>query len=320
MSFDPEDTSTFVALKSPASGSPALDIFYTPCSKTASAELTTVNPTPPNFPYPTPLSWLVFAAPKAHITTYPSNTENHDGSISNRPHHFTNKSKKVYKRTDYDFSFSGIPLFEFSSTDIFTATSVRHEFLSIEQMGGWSESDPFSAYSDDEYQRMYSLWEDGEWDLSADAPRAGRFDKDGRPTAPIPPPNRGAWWKVFYERMATDVERWKMIRTAMGRGKCRVVVRWTETLDEQGLETNGLLGVSGKLLGGSNGAQGKRLTRSETRRRSGLSVSETPLGLAIDGVDGLGALGESSKLRAGGCLGRAVAVGVDKEKAKARKR
>jgi hypothetical protein len=288
-------------------------VFHTPYSKAASPEINTVNPTPPNFPHPTPLSWLVFAAPKAHITTYPESVENYDGSIPKHP--FATQSPTIHKRTDYDFSFSGIPLFEFSSADIFTPTSARTEFLSIEQMGAWYENDPYTAYSEEEYRRMFSLWEDGEWGLISVGSRKGCFDEEGRPTAPIPPPNRGVWWKVFYEKMKKDVERWKKIRSAMGRGKCRVVVRWVEALDD-GMK-KGDAG-SGKQGVGKKGAHGKRLTRSETRRRSGLGVSDLPVGLAIGGVVGLGALGENSKSRAAGNLGRA-GVG-EKEKAKVRKR
>ena len=117
--------------------------------------------------------------------------------------------------------------------------------------------------------------------------------------------------------MAKDVERWEKIRTAMGRSKCRVVVRWTETVDEQGKFVDGT--SSGKQFGDKKGALAKRLTRSETRRRSVLGVSETPVGLAIGGVVGVGAMGESTKSRAAGNF-RAGIVGAEKEKSKVRKR
>lgn len=174
---------------------------------------------------------------------------------------------------------------------------------------------------------MYSLWEDGEWgaDVSRSGSAGGGLDEEGNPKAPMPAPNRGVWWKVFYERMYEDVARWDKVRKAMGRGKCRVVIRWIEALAEEGVETGQRGAVAGKQglgVGGKKGAQGKRLTRSETRRRSGLSLSDPAMGLAIGGVVGVGALSESCKSRAVGNreLGRTAEGVGEKGKAKVRKR
>jgi hypothetical protein len=326
VSFDPMDTSTHIPAKSPSLASSPIDVFYTPSSKTTSPNLTTAKPTPPNFPHPTPLSWLVFAAPKAHLLTYPETIENHDEIASKYPS--TIQPTTIHKRIDYDFSFSGIPLFEFSSADVFTTTgsSKRTEFLSIEQMGGWCEQDPYLAYSEEEYKRMYSLWEDGEWDIDGSryGSSGGGLDDEGMPKAPMPPPNRGVWWKVFYERMCEDAVRWEKVRKAMGRGKCRVVMRWIEAPCEGDIETGQRGGVAGGRqgvgAGGKKGAQGKRITRSETKRRSSLGMSD-PVGLAIGGVVGMEALGESKSRAAGNReLGRAVGGLGEREIAKARKR
>ncbi len=162
-------------------------------------------------------------------------------------------------------------------------------------MGAWCENDAYVALDADEYKRMFESWADGEWGLTSDELREGikKFDEYGRPRAPCPVPNRGVWWRVFYERMEADVERWRRIRQAMGRGMCRVVVRWVE---KDGVEVEKWVGPAGALRGKKGaGAQGRRLTRSEARRRSALG--ERPLGLAIGGVVGLG---EGSKTRAAG--------------------
>lgn len=321
LTFDPTDTKTYVPGNSgiPASiSSSASDVFYTPHSKASTyTDLPSVHPTPPNFPHPIPLSWVVFAAPKAHLAEYPEATENYDEPASRYP--FVTQPLTIKKRIDYDFSFSGIPLFEFSSADLFTHASKRTEFLSIDRMGGWCENDLYQGSTSEEYKRMYSLWEDGETGV-------GGFDDEGRPKAPMPAPNRGVWWRVFYDCLNEDVARWKKVRTAMGRGKCHVVLRWDEAIDEYEAEPRpiggALSGKQGLGGGGKRGVQGKRQTRSETRRRSGLALDDYPVGLAIGGIVGLGALGESTKSRAVGNreLGRGPGVVGEKDNGKVRKR
>ena len=187
-------------------------------------------------------------------------------------------------------------------------------------MGGWSENDLFQEYTKEEYKRMYSLWEDGEWrSRSSTAEIDEGLDEDGKPRASIPAPNRGVWWKVFYQRMYEDCARWEKVKKVMGRGRCRVVVRWNEQEGAEDMEMGICGGIGGRqALGGKKGPQGKRMTRSETRRRSGLGLSD-PSGDAL--IAGANALGESMKSRAAGNreLGRGAGAGVDKEK-KGRKR
>lgn len=322
VSIDLKDASTYVALNPPSVNAPVTDVFSTPQSTAFSPE-PIIKPTPPNFPRPAPLSWCVFAAPKAHVTTYPETVETHDrdGSIATYP--FATPSATIRKRIDYDFSFSGIPLFEFSSADKFFIGRRRSEFLSIEQMGGFYEHDLYAPYANEEYMRHCRLWEDGEWPPGkwSGTSKSSRYYEDGTPKGSMPSPNRGVWWKNFYERMAKDVERWKKIKTAMGRGKCRVVVRWIEAPEDESMEKEHV-DVSAKQdggAGGKKGPQGKRKMRSEARRRSGLGASEPPVGLAIGSVFDSG---EGSKTRAVGSreLGRAGGGVVDKEKAKVRNR
>lgn len=300
ISYDPTDASTYVPPSSPSIDSHATDVSSTPQSAVPAPE-PTLKPTPPNFPHPTPLSWVVFAAPKAHVATYPETVENHDGDGSIAQFPFTSPSKTVHKRNDYDFSFSGIPLFEFSSGETFSVgiynKKQRPEFLSIESMGGFYESDLYKPYGKEEYLRHCQLWRDGEWPPGqwAGIPKKQRYyddDVHGMPRGSMPPPNRGAWWKSFYDRMGKDVERWKKIKTCMGRGKCRVVVRWIEPPQDETMEDQvdvrweqGGRWKQGVGAGSKKVMQGKRKMMADSRRRSGLGViREQPAGLGIDGV------------------------------------
>lgn len=327
--FDADDTATNVPAESPNPDSTASTMFYTPYQVRAPpglAQPSNIHPRhptpPPNFPHPIPNSWLVFAAPLAHITSYPEAIENVDGiqqPTSAYPF-ATNASKRIHKRLDYDFSFSGIPLFEFSSSELFSSTA-KMDFLSVEDIGGWCENDRFQEYSTEEYKRIFSLWEDGEWITSGEE---GGDGEDGR--GPMPAPNRGAWWKEFYKRMYEDSARWGNVKKAMGRGKCRIVVRWAEMDVSDEAMTFGPGGVMGAAkcmvpVGKSKGAQGKRQTRSETRRRSALGVGDASVGATVGGVV---ALGESSKSRATGNreMGRGAggAGGAGDKEKKIRKR
>jgi len=128
-------------------------------------------------------------------------------------------------------------------------------------------------------------------------------------------PYKGQWWEVFYQQIAVDAARWEGIRAAMSRGKCRVVIRYTEFTEDInfesdslamaiGCEVEGLFGLgiggldAGALGGGGEGKKIKeriagrqRLTRSETRRRSGLGLSEVSSSGVVVGIGGPGAVG-----------------------------
>jgi hypothetical protein len=311
LSYDPMDTSTYVA-PNPSSDD------YVPPNLGVPAPDSNIKRTPPNFPHPTPLSWVVFAAPKAHVTTYPETIETHDGDGSIAQYPFASPSRTIHKRIDYDFSFSGIPLFEFSSSETFSIasrTGAHHkrltaEFLSIEQMGGFHENDEYAPYKKTEYARHCQLWRDGEWPAGkwVGVPKRQRYYDDdvlGMPKGSMPPPNRGVWWKSFYERMARDVERWRKIRACMGRGKCRVVVRWTESPEDERMQG----GVDGgtRQSGGVRGkkvSQGKRKPKNEVRYWSGLRVADPPSSLGIAGVAGEGVVVDSGVESKAGAVGK----------------
>jgi hypothetical protein len=326
VSLNEFDTSTRLRGESPilASGSTK---FYTPNAYNPPSSPTpgvrppgspnhTVPQGPPNLPHPIPTSWVVFACPLSHITTYPDHidtTQSNDTSSTSQPnfpfHHTKDgkdkRAKKIHKRKDYDFSHYGIPIFEFSGGDVFSGAAERLEFLSVEGIGGWDERDEYMPYTDEEYTEVMKEREEsfalaGNGTLINDlCGLRGQDEADELPSS-----NKGLWWKRFYERIYADVRRWKKVRSAMGRGKCRVVVRWVEREAQpegefdmilEGEEGVGLgmgvgLGIGMGSGGGVNivkGTMGKRklrpkerlvmdkqarVTRSETRKQSALGL------------------------------------------------
>ncbi|RFU26028.1 hypothetical protein B7463_g10317, partial [Scytalidium lignicola] len=228
-------------------------------------------PHPPNFPSPAPTSWVVFAAPLSHVTTYPITTEleystpnptfnyngNYNGSNNVRNLHL------VSKRLDFDFSHQGIPLFEFSNINNFTSTSTL-PFLSIPRpLPPYEENDSYAPYTDDEYEEILSRWEESEEYANRNRPADDPMD--------LPCPNRGVWWNRFYKELYDDCKTWEKIKAAMGRGKCRVMCRWLERDEEsereeqrnywQGVHTGGWgrdmragIGMRGRDIGGRGGA------------------------------------------------------------------
>lgn len=280
ISFDASDTST-VGLS--ISGSPDLSSTSDIYSSYSDTEKKDPTALPPNFPSPIPHSWLVFAAPLAHVTVYPESVEK-DGASLKAPGTTGSEQdggKAVHKRVDYDFAHQGAPLFEFSSAGLFAGQLT--DFLSVEKMGGFSAEDGYESYSEEEYRGAYEAW----------VQTGASVERDGFGNMPCP--NRGVWWKEFYRRVGEDCERWRKIRRAMGRGKCRIVLRWVETEDgeEHEEEEDDEFGRAGSALGGGcmrsgrgkslkkklNASSGvdermRRLTRSESRRRSGLGLGD----------------------------------------------
>jgi hypothetical protein len=303
VSFDPNDKSTYVAPTSSEFDTPSSDSrqYHTPPSNTSKLDGATLPTTPPNFPSPIPTSWVVFAAPVAHLTVLPQQTE--DLPLpSPSPYPFANgKTKQVQKRRDYDFSHAGTPLFEFSSNSVFTNGSPSLNFLSVENIGPWSASDPYGELSEEEYAVSRQIFNDNcehrRFQSKSQAEhdndglnRCGEYDSDDEAAGinygvGVAAPNKGIWWKEFYRRMYVDRAMWRSVRRAMGRGKCRVVVRWNE------FEGGDVGDVDMEELAGQ-GVKHKRVTRSETRRRSGLGFGGGEV------IGGLAGLGDSMRARA----------------------
>ncbi|RDW68252.1 hypothetical protein BP5796_08909 [Coleophoma crateriformis] len=182
----------------------------------------TSNHTPPNCPSRS--YWVVIAAPLSHVTSYVPTSEHINKPAqqpSTGPH-----AKRITRRRDFDFSHSGVPLFEFSSeSDPTFADGVP--FLSVEKMASWgvAAAEEHGAYTVEEYAGMCARWvrSDAAWDAES-----GERKKDMRGKAEQPAAAKGRWWSEFYAKMYEDSRRWGRIRAAMARGKCRVVMRWEE--------------------------------------------------------------------------------------------
>jgi hypothetical protein len=176
--------------------------------------------TPPNFPQPIPDSCVVFAIPLAHVTEYPDRLERVPRTAMSR--------LSLHRRLDFDFSQAGAPLFDFSSSAVFAGRSM--EFLSVEGIGGIDMADKWEEYTKEEYDEQYNKWV-----------AAGGSEKDEPGKWPCP--NKGVWWREFYKRVAEDAERWVKIKEAMERGKCRVVLRYTDVESFVGLTWGHQMGM-----------------------------------------------------------------------------
>ncbi|KAG9243610.1 hypothetical protein BJ878DRAFT_510016 [Calycina marina] len=202
---------------------------------------------PPNFPQPNPLSWIVIAAPLAHLTIYQEATEkkpSHEADTAptarflkkQRSRMSFNSGHKVNKRIDYDFSHSGVPLFEFSmeSAEGLFQNVKPIPFLSVEGIGSWCPSDPHDWCSKDEWLAQQAAYSRYIPELKAKNPDLYKMMLDTRPDGifnrgfGVASPFAGLWWAEFYRGMHIDAGRWRAIRRAMARGACRVVARWTE--------------------------------------------------------------------------------------------
>lgn len=264
---------------------------------------------PPNFQTPVPTSWMVFACPLDNVTSYPEavDTQQAPPSSSSNPLSCRSKrallinknglgaSKKAYKRRDFDFSHNGVPVFEFNSSTsgLFPSHENLPPFLEIGELGPFYHGDEFSLLSDAEFEHKVKSVEENRTENWLGEVVEGGND--------LQSPYSGQWWKVFYESVGRDAARWEGIRGAMGRGRCRVVLRYAEfevdpdsqnnfgemDVDAIGLGIGGLENVGG-------GGEGKkirerlvgrqRLTRSETRRRSGLGMSEVSSSGVVVGI------------------------------------
>jgi hypothetical protein len=280
---------------------------------------------------------MVIACPLENVTVYPELVESspstsasttasaHSLSTRNRNKFpFQNRgakkagSKKIYKRCDFDFSHNGTPLFEFNSNTMSQWKGELPPFLEVGELGPFYDGDEYEMMDDREYAEMVKegMGKGLDW-------MGQEIEGERKVVSPF----AGQWWKVFYEGVSRDAARWCSIRSAMSRGKCRVVVRYTEFEDDyegQDVEMEGgLFGLGIDLegsAGGFEGGEGKkikerlvgrqRLTRSETRRRSGLGMSEVSSSGVVIGVGSAGnGLGESGRSRAVGNTELGASVG-----------
>ncbi|KAG4427821.1 hypothetical protein IFR05_016695, partial [Cadophora sp. M221] len=270
----------------------------------------TIRP-PPDFLMPIPTSYVVFACPASNVTEYPdckddsappdppapSTSYTHSlapsylNSASNSRTRTSPPStaKKIYKRKDYDFSFQGVPIFEFNQSSTFrTPNRPLFNILSIENLGSWYPSDASGFCELPEYQARLRAWDEEVDALSREERKAD--DRAYRDRGlEDPHAKRGVWWEMFYQEVYREERRWRRVRECMSRGKCRIVVRWVES--ESSLSPS--LGQKGK----SNG--------SRSRKRNKTSPN---LGFSSDDAEGDEDMSDDAGMDLG--LGLGIGLGV----------
>ncbi len=148
------------------------------------------------------------------------------------------RGRVISKRTDIDLSHQGIPIFEFSTLAApylnNRITSSARPFLSVDGIGPWHAYDKFEAYPDPEYMKIFLSWRQWLKDQSDISEGDGLAvgGKGRERNMEVPSVFMGTWWGVFVQAMFDDVWKWEHIKGAMGRGKCRVVVRWKDWEEE----------------------------------------------------------------------------------------
>ncbi|TGO65673.1 hypothetical protein BOTNAR_0075g00230 [Botryotinia narcissicola] len=284
----------------------------------------TTTTTPPNFPSPTPTTWLCIAVPISNITSYPIQPDTTippsllESTFSHSQHGLP--TKKIAKRQDYDFSFQGTPIFEFSTRALFPQpenpfpnTAPTADFLSIEVPRPYDPSDPYLEFLP-QISRNPVLLQREVRKYARAAGVAGEelhtygdvmVDESGVDVSEEVSPNEGIWWCEFYRGITRDRIRWERVKRCMGRGRCRVVLRWQDVPDEMkrlggrssASTTSGIgLGVSRKISEaervmqemsrGNMGAMGKKrrgrksmqTSHANTSSSVGLGVMNTNMG------------------------------------------
>ncbi|TGO80372.1 hypothetical protein BELL_0008g00060 [Botrytis elliptica] len=244
-------------------------------TSTSSALPSTSTITPPNFPSPIPTTWLCIAVPLSNITTYPIQPDTTippsllESAFSHPQHGLP--TKKIAKRQDYDFSFQGVPIFEFSTRTLFPQpenpypnTVPTADFLSIEVPRPYDPSDPYLEFPLQVSQNPGLLQREAQKYARAVGVTGEELrtygdmmvDESGVDVSEEVSPNEGIWWFEFYRGITRDRIRWEKVKRCMGRGRCRVVLRWQDVPDEMkrlggrssSSSSSGIgLGVSGKI-------------------------------------------------------------------------
>ncbi|KAF7960798.1 hypothetical protein EAE96_000471 [Botrytis aclada] len=207
--------------------------------------------TPPNFPKPTPTTWLCIAVPLSNITTYPIQPDTSLPPSLLEPTFSPSQNglptRKIAKRQDYDFSFQGIPIFEFSTRTLFPPpenpfpnTAPTADFLSVEVTRPYDPSDPYLLFPLQVSQNP-GLFEREARKYARAAGVKGEelrtfgdmmVDESGVDVSEELSPNEGIWWCEFFRGITRDRIRWERVKRCMGRGRCRVVIRWQDVPDE----------------------------------------------------------------------------------------
>lgn len=225
----------------------------------------------PTFPSPIPTSWIAFACPLENVTEYSEVTENITTSVpvsAGGP-----AWQKHDLRQDYDFSSGGIPIFEYSSLELMTKLFPKDlipkfgtKFLSVENLGGYDPYDFCGHLAPQVYIDKLQNREDTpeKWEQN-------EYEEDREAPAGLQSPKSGIWWEEFFKKVDADKNIWEDIRSAMGRGRCRVAVRWSETetlrQTEVDLETGEVRPLS---KADARAKQGKKTTNKRSHDGEGV--------------------------------------------------
>ncbi|KAF5871809.1 uncharacterized protein Bfra_008833 [Botrytis fragariae] len=156
-------------------------------------------------------------------------------------------TKKIAKRQDYDFSFQGTPIFEFSTRILFPQpenpfpnTAPTADFLSVEVPRSYNSDDPYLPFPLQVSQNPGLLQREVRKYARAAGVKGEELctygdlmtDESGEDVSEEASPNEGIWWCEFYRGITRDRIRWERVKRCMGRGRCRVVLRWQDVPDE----------------------------------------------------------------------------------------
>ena len=135
-----------------------------------------------------------------------------------------NPEKVICKRRDYDFSQQGIPRFEFSQLEKkpmpFLAVHSPIPFLAVTDMPRFHYADQcFNTSREEHNELLYQAC------LHPDSTKNQGY-------IGFASPYRGLWWKEYYRRANEDAKLWVRIKDTMARGRCRVVLRFEEKINE----------------------------------------------------------------------------------------
>ncbi|TGO89458.1 hypothetical protein BPOR_0108g00050 [Botrytis porri] len=289
----------------------------------------TTSTTPPNFPKPTPTTWLCLAVPLSNVTTYPIQPDTSlPLSLLEPTFSHTQRglpTKKIAKRQDYDFSFQGVPIFEFSTRTLFpqpenqipfSNTAPTGDFLSVEVPRPYDPSDPYHPFPAQVSQNPGLLQRETRKYAREEGVKGEELhtygdmitDESGVDISEEVSPNEGIWWCEFYRGITRDRIRWERVKRCMGRGRCRVVLRWQDVPDEMkrlggrssSSSTSSFSSATGVGVSGRS-SEAERIMQEMSRENTGgigkkrrgkkslqtshantISCSSTRLGLGLD--------------------------------------
>ncbi|RDL41152.1 uncharacterized protein BP5553_01131 [Venustampulla echinocandica] len=170
-----------------------------------------------------PESWVVFALPLTHCVQYGVVTETsypkepvysaEPPLTDPSPSTLSKAKEKEHKRIDFDLSFSGVPIFEFSEKP--------KKFL--EGWDIWCMNNGELSMEADTDEQNWNGGNLGQY-LSISATNDPRYLHEEV--------GDDYWYHHYFTSLRDNVQDWKAIRNIMSEGKLRIVARWDESPTE----------------------------------------------------------------------------------------